>query len=150
MKKTFQIIRGLSLLHKDASTPWGSVAPVQNGEGNQAVNVVSVNERLKDGYSKCTGVFVVPEKIGEKLSNVTITLKIAQQEVLPVGFALSLITYDGNSSLADTTYDFRQENIPARSSEAEITIECLTSLCGTQTERKNAQLFDLYLVLENE
>ena len=117
MKKTLQIFRDITI--------------ESNSESFKS-------EQLKEGYSNCTGIFIVP--ISGSLKNVTLSVKIAQYEVLPQGTDAVLIAFDGKNSLADSIYDFKQEGIPARSSEMDITIKNLSA---------ESVKFNLYLVLEN-
>ncbi len=120
MKRTFQII-------KDITTPTDSEQK-------------TVTERLKEGYAKVSGIFVVPETASTSLDGVEVSLKIAQQEVLPIGFDLSLLTHTQYISMKDATLDIADEGIPARSSELELTVS------KSGAEKK----FSLYVVLQKE
>ncbi len=122
MKQAFQII-------KDIVTPTG-------GE-----NAITYTERLKEGYSKCIGVFITPISQDTDLSQVEISLKIAQQEIFPSGFDASLIAHTGFISMKDAMFDISNENIPAKSSELELVV----SNNGTA-----AKTFSLYLVLSKD
>lgn len=118
MKKTFQIIR--------TSVP-----------ANQSVSII---EQLRQDYSFTTGFFVVPTTENTSLQNVTVSLKIASNEILPAETDIALFAFNDRKSVAETLYDFRADNIPARSAEAEI---ILTNRTATE------QRFNIYLSLEN-
>lgn len=130
MKKTFQIIKNISVPYK----------PSDSSETTS--NTVTTTERLKDGYSRVTGVMIVSHAQTNDLAGVHVSLKIAQQEVLPTGFDASLITYSPDVSMAEIILDISKENIPAKSSELELTIE--------RTSYTTERIFDLYLVLEKD
>lgn len=98
-----------------------------------------MTDQLRQDFSKCTGVFVVPQSASTDLSGVTCSLKIAQNEILPDGFDLSLIAFKGEVSLGQTIYDFSKDEIPAKSSEFELILTNNT---------KTNQTFNLYFVLE--
>lgn len=117
MKKTLQIFRGISI----------------SKESEQFIS-----EQLKEGYTNCTGIFIVP--VSGSLKNVTLSVKIAQYEVLPQGTDAILIAFDGQNPLSESIYDFKNEGIPARSSEMDISIQNTSS---------SDVKFNLYLVLEN-
>ncbi|MBE6341456.1 MAG: hypothetical protein E7069_12100 [Bacteroidales bacterium] len=119
MKKSYQIERGL-------------VVPANQTK--------VYNFQLKENYAKCTGVFVVPFRGNTDFSQLTLGLNIAQTEVLPNGVDASLIALTDYISRADATYDFKEENIPAKSSDVQLTI----TNNGT-TEQK----FNMYFILEN-
>ena len=122
MNKTFQII-------KDIETPKTS-------------DSLTITERLKEGYAKVTGVFVAPQTTNTDLSGIEVSLKIAQQEILPSGFDLSLLAQTPYISMHDATLDISDENIPARSSELEFTV----SRISTSVSRT----FSLYVILSKE
>ncbi|MCQ2607747.1 MAG: hypothetical protein MJ197_03570 [Bacteroidales bacterium] len=120
MKKSFQIWREIEV-----------------PAGGQTV----LSELLKENFSKCTGAFIVPFSATTNLSQVSLFLKIAQNEILPNGTDASIITFDGSVALKDAIYDFSKDNIPARSSELDLTI----TNNGTSDVKLN-----FYVVLENE
>lgn len=129
MNKTYQIIRGIEV-------PTSATSKYDTG----VMNTKSTTERVKDGYSRVTGLFFVSHAKTNDLAGVSVGLKIAQQEVLPLGFDASLITFSPDVSRSDCLLDLSAENIPARSSELEITVEL--------TNDTVARSFDVYLVLE--
>lgn len=122
MNKTFQII-------KDIETP-------------MATDSKTITERLKEGYAKVTGIFVVPQTVNTDLTGVEVSLKIAQQEVLPAGFDLSLLAQTPYISMRDATLDISAEDIPARSSELELVVNRISS--------NVSRTFSLYVVLSKE
>lgn len=133
MKRSFQIFRNI--------TAKGIVESTDSETNKVTVggNIVSLTDQLRQDFTKCVGVFVVPQSASTDLSGVTCSLKIAQNEILPDGFDLSLIAFKGEVSLGQTIYDFSKDEIPAKSSEFEL---ILTN--GTKTD----QTFNLYFVLE--
>lgn len=131
MKRTYQIIKDIAVKKADTSS-------ISSGEANS----VTTTERLKDGYARVAGLFFVSHANTNDLAGVHVSLKIAQQEVLPTGFDASLITFSTNIAQADCTLDLSKENIPARSSELEVTVEKTTAT----TDRA----FDIYVILEND
>lgn len=133
MKKSFQIFRNITAKGIVESTDSETNKVTAGG------NIISMTDQLRQDFSKCTGVFVVPQSASTDLSGVTCSLKIAQNEILPDGFDLSLIAFKGEVSLGQTIYDFSKDEIPAKSSEFEI---ILTN--NTKTD----QMFNLYFVLE--
>ena len=133
MKKSFQIFRNISAKGIVESTDSETNKVTAGG------NIISMTDQLRQDFSKCTGVFVVPQSASTDLSGVTCSLKIAQNEILPDGFDLSLIAFKGEVSLGQTIYDFSKDEIPAKSSEFEL---ILTN--NTKTD----QMFNLYFVLE--
>ena len=133
MKRSFQIFRNITAKGIDESTDSETNKVTAGG------NIVSLTDQLRQDFSKCVGVFVVPQSASTDLSGVTCSLKIAQNEILPDGFDLSLIAFKGEVSLGQTIYDFSKDEIPAKSSEFEL---ILTN--GTKTD----QTFNLYFVLE--
>ena len=133
MKRSFQIFRGV--VAKGIVMSTDSETNVTTATGN----IVSLTDQLRQDFSKCVGVFVVPATAKTDLSGVTCSLKIAQNEILPDGFDLSLIAFKGEVSLHDTVYDFSKDDIPAKSSEFEL---ILTN--NTETDQE----FNLYFVLE--
>ena len=133
MKRSFQIFRGV--VAKGIVTSTDSETNATKATGN----IVSLTDQLRQDFSKCVGVFVVPATAKTDLSGVTCSLKIAQNEILPDGFDLSLIVFKGEVSLHDTVYDFSKYDIPAKSSEFEL---ILTN--STETDQE----FNLYFVLE--
>jgi hypothetical protein len=119
MRKTYQVERSVS---------------VAAGAAKQ------VNLTMKENYSRVTGFFITPNTALTDMGQITIGLTIAQQEVLPKGCDASLFAITGYVSRGEATYDFREENIPARSSEAQLTIE---------NNGETDQTFNVYFVLEN-
>ncbi|MBR6250491.1 MAG: hypothetical protein IKR17_04750 [Bacteroidales bacterium] len=98
------------------------------------------NFQLKETYAKCTGVFLTPFGGSTDFSQLTLGLNIAQTEVLPNGVDASLIALTDYIGRADATYDFKEENIPAKSSDVQLSVTNLGS-----TEQK----FNMYFILEN-
>lgn len=133
MKKSFQIFRNITAKGIVESTDSETNKVTTGG------NIVSMTDQLRQDFSKCTGVFVVPQSASTDLSGVTCSLKIAQNEILPDGFDLSLIAFKGEVSLGQTIYDFSKDEIPAKSSEFELILNNNT---------KTNQTFNLYFVLE--
>ena len=133
MKRSFQIFRNITAKGIVESTDSETNKVTTGG------NIVSLTDQLRQDFSKCVGVFVVPQSASTDLSGVTCSLKIAQNEILPDGFDLSLIAFKGEVSLGQTIYDFSKDEIPAKSSEFEL---ILTN--NTKTD----QMFNLYFVLE--
>ena len=133
MKKSFQIFRIITAKGIVESTDSETNKVTTGG------NIVSLTDQLRQDFTKCVGVFVVPQTASTDLSGVTCSLKIAQNEILPDGFDLSLIAFKGEVSLGQTIYDFSKDEIPAKSSEFEL---ILTN--NTKTD----QMFNLYFVLE--
>lgn len=125
MKKTFQIIR----------------IQVDGTIDTTTTNSKTFTEQLRQDYAKCTGVFVTPKNANTDFSQITASLKIAQNEILPLDFDLSLIAFTGEVSLTEACYNFASDNIPARSSEMEFTV--------TNPTDKPIE-FNLYLLLENK
>ena len=125
MKKSFQIWRQQTI-------------PARTG-GIDGEKVIS--DQLKENYAKATGFFIVPFAANQKdLSDLTISLKIAGNEILPKGTDASIVSFNGNVALDKVVYDFSKDNIPARSSEIEMVLT-----------NKGASLdVNLYVVLENE
>lgn len=97
--------------------------------------------QLQQTYENCTGIFAVPQNANVDLSAVSLSCKIAQNEILPQGTDLVFISFNGNCSLKDVIYDFRKENIPARSSDVELTFKNTSA---------SALTFKFYFVLENK
>ena len=133
MKRSFQIFRNITAKGIVESTDSETNKVTAGG------NIVSLTDQLRQDFTKCVGVFVVPQSASTDLSGVTCSLKIAQNEILPDGFDLSLIAFKGEVSLGQTIYDFSKDEIPAKSSEFEL---ILTN--NTKTD----QMFNLYFVLE--
>lgn len=133
MKRSFQIFRNITAKGIVESTDSETNKVTTGG------NIVSLTDQLRQDFMKCVGVFVVPQSASTDLSGVTCSLKIAQNEILPDGFDLSLIAFKGEVSLGQTIYDFSKDEIPAKSSEFEL---ILTN--NTKTD----QMFNLYFVLE--
>lgn len=133
MKRSFQIFRNVTANGIVTNTDSETSAVTTGG------NIVTVTDQLRQDFSKCTGVFVVPQSAATDLSGVTCSLKIAQNEILPDGFDLSLIAFKGDVSLGQTIYDFAKDDIPAKSSEFELVLTNSTS---------TSQTFNLYFVLE--
>ncbi|MBE6339826.1 MAG: hypothetical protein E7069_03675 [Bacteroidales bacterium] len=133
MKRSFQIFRNIIAKGIIESTDSETNKVTAGG------NIVSLTDQLRQDFTKCVGVFVVPQSASTDLSGVTCSLKIAQNEILPDGFDLSLIAFKGEVSLGQTIYDFSKDEIPAKSSEFEM---ILTN--NTKTD----QMFNLYFVLE--
>ena len=133
MKKNFQRFRNITAKGIVESTDSETNKVTAGG------NIVSMTDQLRQDFSKCTGVFVVPQSASTDLSGVTCSLKIAQNEILPDGFDLSLIAFKGEVSLGQTIYDFSKDEIPAKSSEFELILTNNT---------KTNQTFNLYFVLE--
>lgn len=123
MKKSYQIIRDITVTGGKSTT---------------------ITERLKEGYTRCVGAFVTPTTAATSFMQLTASLKIAQNEILPAGFDLSLIAFSGDVSMNECIFDFRKENIPARSSELEIVVK------NNSSDAANSQSFNLYLILEND
>ncbi len=99
-----------------------------------------LSEQLLENYAKCTGAFIVPVSANTNLSQVSLLLKIAQQEILPKGTNAMLLTFNGNVELKNVVYDFSADGIPARSSEMDLTLT---------NKGTSDVLLDFYLVLEN-
>lgn len=97
--------------------------------------------QLRETYKRCTGIFVVPETANTDLSPISLTCKIAQNEILPQGTDIVFLTFNGNSALKDVVYDFAKDNIPAKSSDAELEFK---------NSSANALTFNFYFVLEND
>ena len=133
MKRSFQIFRNITAKGIVESTDSETNKVTTGG------NIVSLTDQLRQDFMKCVGVFVVPQSASTDLSGVTCSLKIAQNEILPDGFDLSLIAFKGEVSLGQTIYDFSKDEIPAKSSEFEL---ILTN--NTKTDH----MFNLYFVLE--
>ncbi len=114
MKRSFQIFRNITAKDLVESTD-SETNKVTAGD-----NIVSLTDQLRQDFTKCVGVFVVPQSASTDLSGVTCSLKIAQNEILPDGFDLSLIAFKGEVSLGQTIYDFSKDEIPAKSSEFEL------------------------------
>ena len=133
MKRSFQIFRNITAKGIVESTDSETNKVTTGG------NIVSLTDQLRQDFTKCVGVFVVPQSASTDLSGVTCSLKIAQNEILPDGFDLSLIAFKGEVSPGQTIYDFSKDEIPAKSSEFEL---ILTN--NTKTD----QMFNLYFVLE--
>lgn len=123
MKKIFQIERSLTV-------------------GMNATQVF--NFQLKENYAKCTGVFLTKYtnggSYGTDFSKLTLGLNIAQMEVLPIGTDASVIALTDYISRNDAAYDFREENIPAKSSDVQLTVTNVASY---------PQVFNAYFILEN-
>jgi len=100
--------------------------------------VLLFTNTLRDDYSNVTGVFLVIES--GSANALFIRLNIGNIEILPKEVSASLITYNGNFSLKDATYDFSADKIPARSSSFEV-----------EFTNHNADdvVLSLYFVLEN-
>lgn len=133
MKRSFQIFRNITAKGIVESTDSETNKVTAGG------NIVSLTDQLRQDFTKCVGVFVVPQSASTDLSGVTCSLKIAQNEILPDGFDLSLIAFKGEVSLGQTIYDFSKDEIPAKSSEFELILTNNT---------KADQMFNLYFVLE--
>ena len=99
-----------------------------------------LSEQLLENYAKCTGAFIVPVSANTNLSQVSLFLKIAQQEILPKGTNAMLLTFNGNVELKNVVSDFSADGIPARSSEMDLTLT---------NKGTSDVLLDFYLVLEN-
>lgn len=122
MKKTFQII------------------PIEIEAAQAGVPAVKiVTENLKQEYSNCTGVFLVPQGSVD-FSKLKCSLIIEGQEILPLDTDAVLLAHNGNVAMKDVVYSFKEDGIPARSSAMEFT------LTNHDTQR---QKVNLYLVLEN-
>lgn len=120
MKKTYQVQRDLTV----------------NGNSTKVFTIT-----LQEAYAKCNGFLFVPQTAGEsKLSNLTIGLTIAQQEVLPLGTDASLFALSEYVSRHDALYDITDENIPARSSDVILTVT---------NKGKEVQTFSAYFLLSN-
>ncbi len=127
MKKTFQIF-------KDVAIARGGDETSTNSEKT------SLTYQLKQDYAKCTGFFMTRANASVDLDQITMNLKIASNEILPSDTDASLFLFSENKSLAETIYDFSREDIPAKSSEVEISFDNPTS---------SVQTVNLYFVLEN-
>ena len=125
MNKSFKIIRGIKAGVGIGSEPF----------------TTTITDQMLQNYETVTGVFVTPFDASQDLSLLTCSLKIAQNEVLPLDFDLSLIAFTGEVSLLEACYDFKAENIPSRSSEMEFTV---TNPTGKEV------MFNLYLRVENK
>ncbi len=121
MKKTYQIERNIKIA---------------------AGKTEIINLQLKENYAKCTGFFLTPYKAGTDFSKLTLGLNIAQQEILPIDTDASLFALTDFIGRADATYDFTEENIPARSSDVQLTI--------TNTDGETEQIVNAYFILKNE
>ena len=119
MKKSFQI--------------WQEIRVPAGGE-------TVLSEQLLENFAKCTGAFIVPASANTNLSQVSLFLKIAQQEILPKGTNAMTITFNGNVALKDVIYDFSADGISARSSEMDLTLT---------NKGTSDVLLDFYVVLEN-
>ncbi len=119
MKKTFQIERKLSIPARTSKI---------------------FNFQLKESYAKCTGFFLTPDAVGADLSNVELSLNIAQMEVLPSGADASLFAITSHVSREEATYKFAEENIPARSSDVQLTFN---------NKSHSTVTVNAYFVLEN-
>lgn len=100
----------------------------------------SIVEQLRQDYGRCTGFFVVPKDESTNLKRITVSLKIANNEVLPTDTDLMLFAFNEKKSVAETMYDFTRESIASRSAEAEIVFNNPT---------ETAQSFNVYFQLEN-
>ncbi len=120
MKKTFQIIREITVNAKSTKT---------------------VREQLLADYETATGVLIVPQNPQTDMSPISLSCKIAQKEVLPQGTDAVLLAYNGNCARTDCMYDFKKDEIPARSSSAELIF----------SNSSNAPItFNFYFQLENK
>lgn len=120
MKKTFQIIENVTIAAK----------------GNK-----TIRERMLADYEHVTGVMIVPHNLKDDISGLSLSCKISQKEVLPQGTDAVLIAYNGNCARQDCIYDFKDDKIPARSSNAELVI-----YNSSDKEVK----FNFYFILENQ
>lgn len=120
MKKTLQVLRD-----------------VEYGPKYPAGNTVTLT--LRDNYARCTGFFIVPYENNADMNGVTFGLRIDNQEVLPDGCDASLFLKNNNISRGEATYDLSKENIPARSSNVELTVK----------SQRIHGWFHIYFVLEN-
>lgn len=128
MKKSYQIWRDVIIPRNDSST----------GLPGEVV----ISEQLKENFAKATGFFIVPSNdLSKDLSGLTIFLKISQNEILPKGTDASIVSFNGNVAREQVVYDFSKENIPARSSDFELTLSNYDI---------NAKKVNIYVVLENE
>lgn len=121
MKKTYQIEREITVMGGETKT---------------------INLQLKENYQKCIGFFLTPDKDGTDFSKLTVGLNIAQQEILPRSADAALFALTNYIGRADATYDFSEENIPARSSDVQLIFE--------NRETKGYQRFNVYFILSNE
>lgn len=120
MKKTFQIIKDITIDAKTTKT---------------------LREQMLADYEMVTGVMIVPHNSAVDLSPITLSCKISQKEVLPQGTDAVLITYNGNCARKDCMYEFADDEIPARSSNAELIFYNSSSAPIT---------FNFYFQLENQ
>ena len=120
MKKTFQIIREITVAPHSTKT---------------------VREQMFADYERATGVMIVPQNKQTDLSPLSLSCKISQKEVLPTGTDAVLIAYNGNCSRKECMYDFAKDEIPARSSNAELIFN---------NASENPITFNFYFQLENK
>ena len=106
----------------------------------EANKTVVLTEALKQDYQKTTGLFLTP-RLSTDFSSLLITFKVEGIEILPLETDATIVAFTGNYPLKDAIYDIRKENIPARSSAMEFTVNNLSD---------NKQQFTLYVVLEND
>ena len=119
MKKSYQIQRELTVAANSTAT---------------------FNFQLKENYARCTGFFLSPHLAKTDFSTITFSLNIAQMEVLPQGSDASLFALTDYISRSEATYDFTEEQIPAKSSDVQLVVT---------NNSDNEQKFNVYFVLEN-
>lgn len=119
MKKTLQVERNITL-----------------NPGEQKI----INIRLKDEYAKCTGFFLSPSSAGTNFSAIDLGLSIAQKDLLPIECDALLFAMTDSVGRDEATYDFSEENIPAKSSTAQLT---------AKNRSDRAVSFNAYFVLSN-
>ncbi len=123
MRKTYQIERGVT---------------VENGK------TVVISTRLNEAYGYCTGFFLVnTDGVATTLDGVTLGLTIGDREVLPLGCDAGLFEVTTTLTPEEAHYDFKEDGIPARSSEAQLTLSFDRS-DGTASRTVN-----VYYILEN-
>lgn len=109
----------------------------------KAKEKTTLNYQLKENYAKCIGFFVTPNAngiSGTNFTNIQLSLNIAQMEILPHGTDAALFALTDYISREDATYYFREEGVPARSSDVQLEV----SNSGDTDES-----FNIYFILEN-
>ena len=110
------------------------VVSVSAGAG---VSVV-VSERLRNDFDRCVGVVVIKS---EQSAKAELHLKIGGVEIIPTGTDIDLLCFNGTSGREDSIYYFNEDKIPARSSDAEISIKNILA---------TACIYSIYFILEND
>jgi hypothetical protein len=120
MKQTFQIIEDITVAAKANKT---------------------LREQMLADYEHVTGVMIVPHNLKDDISGLSLSCKIAQKEILPSGTDAVLLAYNGNCARKDCIYDFKDDEIPARSSNAELVF---------YNSSNEDVRFNFYFILENQ